>query len=151
MKKLLITSVALIALNTHAQTVQNATETPVIRETGKASVTTEQGKIEVKTKDKTISISKTPDSPLTNTITKIETSVKTDVTIPSKEIQTAPVEAQIIYQASDVLSELSQADLDYIKAVNAHDKVNTIESKIVNQEVITNDELKILRKKNPNL
>ena len=59
MKKLLITSVALIALNTHAQTVQNATETPVIRETGKASVTTEQGKIEVKTKDKTISISKT--------------------------------------------------------------------------------------------
>jgi len=26
-----------------------------------------------------------------------------------------------------------------------------IESKIVNQEVITNDELKILRKKNPNL
>src|SRR5690606_32381112 len=107
------------------------------------------GKIEVKTKDKTISISKTPDSPLTNTITKIETSVKTDVTTPSKEIQTAPVEAQIIHQASDVLPELSQADLDYIKAVNAHDKVNTIESKILNQEVITNNELKILRKKNP--
>ena len=48
------------------------------------------------------------------------------------------------------MPELSQADLDYIKAVNSNDKINSIESKIVNNEVISKEELKILRQKNPN-
>lgn len=45
------------------------------------------------------------------------------------------------------MPELSQADLDYIKAVNSNDKINSIESKIVNNEVISKEELKILRQK----
>lgn len=35
------------------------------------------------------------------------------------------------------MPELSQADLDYIKAVNSNDKINSIESKIVNNEAIS--------------
>ena len=43
------------------------------------------------------------------------------------------------------MPELNQADLDYIKTVNSNDKINSIESKIVNNEVISKEELNILR------
>lgn len=152
MKKIIIPVLALVAFNTHAETAQNGAETPVAIEASHTSLTTKKGEIEVKTDGKTVSVSKVPESPLINTVTTTEKTVKTTETKQSeKEIQAEPVkEPVVIYQASEIMPELSQADLDYIKAVNSNDKINSIESKIVNNEAISKDELKILRQKNPN-
>ncbi|MFC3172613.1 hypothetical protein ACFOGQ_19460 [Acinetobacter vivianii] len=49
------------------------------------------------------------------------------------------------------MPELSQEDMNYIKAVNANAQINAIESKVINQEAITKEELKVLRQRNPNL
>jgi len=151
MKKIIIPVLALIAFNTYAETTQNGTETPVAIEIN-TSLTTKKGEIEVKTDGKTVSVSKAPESPLINTITTTQKTLKApEAKNSTKEIQSEPVKKPVvIYQASEIMPELSQADLDYIKAVNSNDKINSIESKIVNNEVISKEELKILRQKNPN-
>jgi len=151
MKKIIIPALALIAFNTYAETTQNGTETPVAIEIN-TSLTTKKGEIEVKTDGKTVSVSKAPESPLINTITTTQKTLKApEAKNSTKEIQSEPVKKPVvIYQASEIMPELSQADLDYIKAVNSNDKINSIESKIVNNEVISKEELKILRQKNPN-
>jgi hypothetical protein len=151
MKKIIIPALALIAFNTYAETTQNGTETPVAIEIN-TSLTTKKGEIEVKTDGKTVSVSKAPESPLINTITTTQKTLKApEAKNSTKEIQSEPVKKPVvIYQASEIMPELSQADLDYIKAVNSNDKINSIESKIVNKEVISKEELKILRQKNPN-
>ncbi|HEE5902723.1 TPA: hypothetical protein R7P95_003531, partial [Acinetobacter baumannii] len=74
-----------------------------------------------------------------------DTQVVTVKAAPAKQ----PVEQ--IYSAEDVMPELSQEDLNYIKAVNANAQINSIESKVINQEAITKEELKVLRQRNPNL
>ena len=152
MKKIIIPVLALIAFNTYAETTQNGTETPVAIEIKHTSLTTKKGEIEVKTDGKTVSVSKAPESPLINTITTTQKTLKApEAKNSTKEIQSEPVKKPaVIYQASEIMPELSQADLDYIKAVNSNDKINSIESKIVNKEVISKEELKILRQKNPN-
>lgn len=152
MNKIIIPVLAFVAFNTHAETAQNGAETPVAIEVSHTSLTTKKGEIEVKTDGKTVSVSKAPDSPLINTVTTTEQSVKApDAKQPVKEIQSKTVqEPVVIYQASEIMPELSQADLDYIKAVNSNDKINSIESKIVNNEAISKEELSILRQKNPN-
>lgn len=152
MKKIIIPALALIAFNTYAETTQNGTETPVAIEIKHTSLTTKKGEIEVKTDGKTVSVSKAPESPLINTITTTQKTLKApEAKNSTKEIQSEPVKKPVvIYQASEIMPELSQADLDYIKAVNSNDKINSIESKIVNKEVISKEELKILRQKNPN-
>ena len=152
MKKIIIPALALIAFNTYAETTQNGTETPVAIEIKHTSLTTKKGEIEVKTDGKTVSVSKAPESPLINTITTTQKTLKApEAKNSTKEIQSEPVKKPVvIYQASEIMPELSQADLDYIKAVNSNDKINSIESKIVNNEVISKEELKILRQKNPN-
>ena len=152
MKKIIIPVLALIAFNTYAETTQNGTETPVAIEIKHTSLTTKKGEIEVKTDGKTVSVSKAPESPLINTITTTQKTLKApEAKNSTKEIQSEPVKKPVvIYQASEIMPELSQADLDYIKAVNSNDKINSIESKIVNNEVISKEELKILRQKNPN-
>ena len=151
MKKIIIPVLALIAFNTYAETTQNGTETPVAIEIN-TSLTTKKGEIEVKTDGKTVSVSKAPESPLINTVTTTQKTLKApEAKNSTKEIQSEPVKKPVvIYQASEIMPELSQADLDYIKAVNSNDKINSIESKIVNKEVISKEELKILRQKNPN-
>ena len=151
MKKIIIPALALIAFNTYAETTQNGTETPVAIEIN-TSLTTKKGEIEVKTDGKTVSVSKAPESPLINTITTTQKTLKApEAKNSTKEIQSEPVKKPVvIYQASEIMPELSQADLDYIKAVNSNDKINSIESKIVNNEAISKEELKILRQKNPN-
>ena len=151
MKKIIIPVLALIAFNTYAETTQNGTETPVAIEIN-TSLTTKKGEIEVKTDGKTVSVSKAPESPLINTVTTTQKTLKApEAKNSTKEIQSEPVKKPVvIYQASEIMPELSQADLDYIKAVNSNDKINSIESKIVNNEVISKEELKILRQKNPN-
>ena len=151
MKKIIIPALALIAFNTYAETTQNGTETPVAIEIN-TSLTTKKGEIEVKTDGKTVSVSKAPESPLINTVTTTQKTLKApEAKNSTKEIQSEPVKKPVvIYQASEIMPELSQADLDYIKAVNSNDKINSIESKIVNKEVISKEELKILRQKNPN-
>lgn len=53
-------------------------------------------------------------------------------------------------KGADTSNALSQADLDYIKAVNDSEKRTSIESKVINNEVITKEELDILRSLNPN-
>ena len=140
------------AFNTYAETTQNGTETPVAIEIKHTSLTTKKGEIEVKTDGKTVSVSKAPESPLINTVTTTQKTLKApEAKNSTKEIQSEPVKKPVvIYQASEIMPELSQADLDYIKAVNSNDKINSIESKIVNNEVISKEELKILRQKNPN-
>lgn len=147
MKKIIIPALALIAFNTYAETTQNGTETPVAIEIN-TSLTTKKGEIEVKTDGKTVSVSKAPESPLINTITTTQKTLKApEAKNSTKEIQSEPVKKPVvIYQASEIMPELSQADLDYIKAVNSNDKINSIESKIVNKEVISKEELKILRR-----
>ncbi|AYO52215.1 MULTISPECIES: hypothetical protein [Acinetobacter] len=152
MKKIIIPVLALIAFNTYAETTQNGTETPVAIEIKHTSLTTKKGEIEVKTDGKTVSVSKAPESPLINTVTTTQKTLKApEAKNSTKEIQSEPVKKPVvIYQASEIMPELSQADLDYIKAVNSNDKINSIESKIVNNEVISKEELKILRQKNPN-
>ena len=152
MKKIIIPALALIAFNTYAETTQNGTETPVAIEIKHTSLTTKKGEIEVKTDGKTVSVSKAPESPLINTVTTTQKTLKApEAKNSTKEIQSEPVKKPVvIYQASEIMPELSQADLDYIKAVNSNDKINSIESKIVNNEVISKEELKILRQKNPN-
>lgn len=152
MKKIIIPVLALIAFNTYAETTQNGTETPIAIEISHTSLTTKKGEMEVKTDGKTISVSKAPASPLINTVTTTQKTLKApEAKNPAKEIQSEPVKKPlVIYQASEIMPELSQADLDYIKAVNSNDKINSIESKIVNNEVISKEELKILRQKNPN-
>ena len=152
MKKIIIPVLALIAFNTYAETTQNGTETPVAIEIKHTSLTTNKGEIEVKTDGKTVSVSKAPESPLINTVTTTQKTLKApEAKNSTKEIQSEPVKKPVvIYQASEIMPELSQADLDYIKAVNSNDKINSIESKIVNNEVISKEELKILRQKNPN-
>ena len=152
MKKIIIPVLALIAFNTYAETTQNGTETPVAIEIKHTSLTTKKGEIEVKTDGKTVSVSKAPESPLINTITTTQKTLKApEAKNSTKEIQSEPVKKPVvIYQASEIMPELSQADLDYIKAVNSNDKINSIESKIVNNEAISKEELKILRQKNPN-
>ena len=152
MKKIIIPVLALIAFNTYAETTQNGTETPVAIEIKHTSLTTKKGEIEVKTDGKTVSVSKAPESPLINTVTTTQKTLKApEAKNSTKEIQSEPVKKPVvIYQASEIMPELSQADLDYIKAVNSNDKINSIESKIVNKEVISKEELKILRQKNPN-
>jgi hypothetical protein len=65
-----------------------------------------------------------------------------------KEIQTEPT--RVIPQVREVVPELSNEDLSYINAVNQNEKINHIESKIANNEPITQQELKIIRTKNPN-
>ena len=152
MKKIIIPVFALIAFNTYAETTQNGTETPVAIEIKHTSLTTKKGEIEVKTDGKTVSVSKAPESPLINTVTTTQKTLKApEAKNSTKEIQSEPVKKPVvIYQASEIMPELSQADLDYIKAVNSNDKINSIESKIVNNEVISKEELKILRQKNPN-
>ena len=151
MKKIIIPALALIAFNTYAETTQNGTETPVAIEIN-TSLTTKKGEIEVKTDGKTVSVSKAPESPLINTVTTTQKTLKApEAKNSTKEIQSEPVKKPVvIYQASEIMPELSQADLDYIKAVNSNDKINSIESKIVNNEAISKEELKILRQKNPN-
>ncbi|MGQ1273675.1 hypothetical protein ACT43X_18825 (plasmid) [Acinetobacter baumannii] len=101
--------------------------------------TTNNGQIEVTKDDKTTSISKVPNSPLINTITSVTKPSNMTVQNDEQRIDT-----------SDITNSLSQADLDYIKAVNSNDKINSIESKIVNNEAISREELRILRQKNPN-
>lgn len=152
MKKIIIPVLALIAFNTYAETTQNGTETPVAIEIKHTSLTTKKGEIEFKTDGKTVSVSKAPESPLINTVTTTQKTLKApEAKNSTKEIQSEPVKKPVvIYQASEIMPELSQADLDYIKAVNSNDKINSIESKIVNNEVISKEELKILRQKNPN-
>lgn len=152
MKKIIIPVLALITFNTYAETTQNGTETPVAIEIKHTSLTTKKGEIEVKTDGKTVSVSKAPESPLINTVTTTQKTLKApEAKNSTKEIQSEPVKKPVvIYQASEIMPELSQADLDYIKAVNSNDKINSIESKIVNNEVISKEELKILRQKNPN-
>ncbi|AXQ20594.1 hypothetical protein BEN71_00130 (plasmid) [Acinetobacter wuhouensis] len=152
MKKIIIPVLALIAFNTYAETTQNGTKTPVAIEIKHTSLTTKKGEIEVKTDGKTVSVSKAPESPLINTVTTTQKTLKApEAKNSTKEIQSEPVKKPVvIYQASEIMPELSQADLDYIKAVNSNDKINSIESKIVNNEVISKEELKILRQKNPN-
>ena len=152
MKKIIIPVLALIAFNTYAETTQNGTETPIAIEISHTSLTTKKGEMEVKTDGKTVSVSKAPASPLINTVTTTQKTLKApEAKNPAKEIQSEPVKKPlVIYQASEIMPELSQADLDYIKAVNSNDKINSIESKIVNNEVISKEELKILRQKNPN-
>lgn len=152
MNKIIIPVLAFVAFNTHAETAQNGAETPVAIEVSHTSLTTKKGEMEVKTDGKTVSVSKVPDSPLINTVTTTEQSVKApEAKQPVKEIQSETVkEPVVIYQASEIMPELSQADLDYIKAVNSNDKINSIESKIVNNEAISKEELSILRQKNPN-
>ena len=152
MKKIIIPVLALIAFNTYAETAQNSAETPVAIEASHTSLTTKKGEIEVKKDGKTVSVSKAPESPLINTVTTTQTTSKApEAKQVVKEIQSKPVkEPVVIYQASEIMPELSQADLDYIKAVNSNDKINSIESKIVNNEAISKEELKILRQKNPN-
>lgn len=152
MKKIIIPVLALIAFNTYAETTQNGTETPVAIEIKHTSLTTKKGEIEVKTDGKTVSVSKAPESPLINTVTTTQKTLKApEAKNSTKEIQSEPVKKPVvIYQASEIMPELSQADLDYIKAVNSNDKINSIESKIANNEVISKEELKILRQKNPN-
>ena len=152
MNKIIIPVLALIAFNTYAETTQNGTETPVAIEIKHTSLTTKKGEIEVKTDGKTVSVSKAPESPLINTVTTTQKTLKApEAKNSTKEIQSEPVKKPVvIYQASEIMPELSQADLDYIKAVNSNDKINSIESKIVNNEVISKEELKILRQKNPN-
>jgi alpha-L-arabinofuranosidase len=149
MKKIIIPVLALIAFNTYAETTQNGTETPVAIEIKHTSLTTKKGEIEVKTDGKTVSVSKAPESPLINTVTTTQKTLKApEAKNSTKEIQSEPVKKPVvIYQASEIMPELSQADLDYIKAVNSNDKINSIESKIVNNEVISKEELKILRQK----
>ena len=51
---------------------------------------------------------------------------------------------------SDITNNLSQADIDYIRAVNDSEERTYIESKVANNEVLTEKELKTLRKINPN-
>ena len=152
MRRIIIPVLALIAVNTYAETAQNGTETPVAIEASHTSLTTKKGEIEVKKDGKTVSVSKVPESPLINTVTTTQTTSKApEAKQVVKEIQSEPVkEPVVIYQASEIMPELSQADLDYIKAVNSNDKINSIESKIVNNEAISKEELKILRQKNPN-
>ena len=104
--------------------------------------TTNKGQIEISKDDKTTSISKVPNSPLINTITS--------VTKPSNITAQNDQNDEQRIDTSDITNSLSQADLDYIKAVNSNDKINSIESKIVNNEAISREELRILRQKNPN-
>ncbi len=152
MKKIIIPVLALVAFNTYAETAQNGTETPVAIEISHTSLTTKKGEMEVKTDGKTVSVSKAPASPLINTVTTTQKTLKApEAKNPAKEILSEPIKKPVvIYQASEIMPELSQADLDYIKAVNSNNKINSIESKIVNNEAISKEELKILRQKNPN-
>ncbi|UYF73854.1 hypothetical protein [Acinetobacter ursingii] len=136
MKKILVPMAALFTLGySHAATVNTQPET--------VGLTTSKGSIEVKTDEKTVSLSKAPNSPLINTVTTTTTEVKT-----KKEIQTEPT--RVIPQVREVVPELSNEDLSYINAVNQNEKINHIESKIANNEPITQQELKIIRTKNPN-
>lgn len=127
MKKIIIPVLALIAFNTYAETTQNGTETPVAIEIKHTSLTTKKGEIEVKTDGKTVSVSKAPESPLINTVTTTQKTLKApEAKNSTKEIQSEPVKKPVvIYQASEIMPELSQADLDYIKAVNSNDKINS--------------------------
>lgn len=104
------------------------------------SVTTNKGQIEVKTETKSVAVSKAVDAPQATTITK---------TTQSIESKTTPKQT-VIYQIEEPEQQLSQADLDYINAVNVSEKINTIESKIINNKAISKEELKILRQHNPN-
>ncbi|ENX24882.1 hypothetical protein F892_00032 [Acinetobacter vivianii] len=169
MKKTLLISLALVGLNTHAETAQNAIETPVAIEVDQPSLTAAKGTLEVKTDAKTVTVSQSPNSPLATTITKTEVKAGTEVKKAPEAIKPSPVkpepEPQVatvkaapakepveqIYSAEDVMPELSQEDMNYIKAVNANAQINAIESKVINQEAITKEELKVLRQRNPNL
>ncbi len=104
---------------------------------------TSKGSIEVKTDEKTVSLSKALNSPLINTVTTTTTEVKAE-----KKIQTK--QTRVIPKIHEVVPELSNEDLAYINAVNQNEKINYIESKITNNEPITKEELKIIRTKNPN-
>lgn len=151
MKKIIIPVLTLVAFNTYAETAQNGTETPVAIEVSHTSLTTKKGEMEIKTDGKTVSISKAPESPLINTVITTQKNLKDlETKNPAKEIQAEIIKKPVvIYQATEIMPELSQSDLDYIKAVNSNDTINSIESKIVNNEVISKEELKILRQKNP--
>lgn len=156
-----------MGLNTHAETAQNAIETPVAIEVDQPSLTATKGTLEVKTDAKTVTVSQSPNSPLATTITKTEVKAGTEVQKAPEAIKPSPVkpEPQVvtvkaapakqpveqIYSAEDVMPELSQEDMNYIKAVNANAQINAIESKVINQEAITKEELKVLRQRNPNL
>lgn len=151
MKKIITPVLTLVAFNTYAETAQNGTETPVAIEVSHTSLTTKKGEMEIKTDGKTVSISKAPESPLINTVITTQKTLKDlETKNPAKEIQAEIIKKPVvIYQATEIMPELSQSDLDYIKAVNSNDTINSIESKIVNNEVISKEELKILRQKNP--
>lgn len=96
-------------------------------------LTTSKGSIEVKTDEKTVSLSKALNSPLINTVTTTTTEVKAE-----KKIQTK--QTRVIPKIHEVVPELSNEDLAYINAVNQNEKINYIESKITNNEPITKEE-----------
>ena len=112
------------------------------------SLTTDQGEVEVKKNGETVFISKATNSPQVNTI--IKTSIRPkEPEAKEPEAKEPEVKEDLRYQANAMLSELSDNDLEYIKVVNMNEKINTIESKVANKEVLTKEELRILRQKNP--
>lgn len=91
MKKTLLISLALVGLNTHAETAQNAIETPVAIEVDQPSLTAAKGTLEVKTDAKTVTVSQSPNSPLATTITKTEVKAGTEVKKAPEAIKPSPV------------------------------------------------------------
>lgn len=143
MKKYALSLLGLISISSCIHAQDQEIDTPVSI-TPPSSLTTTQGQIEVKQDGTTVSISKVPSSPLANTITSVNKPIIQEKETPKAE------PADLKAQVSDIANSLSQADLDYLKAVNDNEKRSSIESKITNNEVISKDELKILRQKNPN-
>ncbi|WP_336149026.1 hypothetical protein [Acinetobacter radioresistens] len=136
MKKILVPMITLFTLDySHAETINTQPKA--------VGLITSKGSIEVKTDEKTVSLSKALNSPLINTVTTTTTEVKAE-----KKIQTK--QTRVIPKIHEVVPELSNEDLAYINAVNQNEKINYIESKITNNEPITKEELKIIRTKNPN-
>ena len=145
MKKSIISFLGLISISNYIYANPQLASTPVAIEPP-ISLTTKQGQIEVKTNEKTLSVSKAPNSPLINTVTSISKPVEETTAV--QKVQSSSEENRI--DTSDITNSLSQADLDYIKAVNESEKRTNIESKITNNEAISKDELRILRKTYPN-
>lgn len=129
MKLLTIPLLAILSINTvYAQ------DQPI-------KLTAEDKQIEVTKDGNTTTVSKVTDSPMTNTVMLVKRSNGSNIDND---------ESNPGIDTSDITDNLSQSDIAYINAVNANEKKSSLESKIVNNEAITEAELKVLRKMNPN-
>lgn len=104
-------------------------------------LTAEDKQLEVTKDGNTTTVSKVTDSPMTNTVMLVKRSNGNPINND---------ESNQGIDTSDITDNLSQSDIAYINAVNSNEKKSSIESKIVNNEAITEAELKALRKMNPN-